>query len=69
MDRPNQYGVTFRCPPELEAILPRPMPAMLGLPEWFKALPQKTFSEIGQEEVLTIKRSVRPSSTRWPMDS
>ncbi len=56
MDRPNQCGVTFRCPPELEAILPRPMPAMLGLPEWFKALPQKAFSEIGQEEVLTIKK-------------
>jgi hypothetical protein len=55
MDRPKQCGVTFRCPPELEAILPRPIPAMLGLPEWFKALPQKTRTEMGQEE-LTIKK-------------
>ena len=33
--------VTFRCPPELEPILPRPIPAVLGLPDWFKAMPQK----------------------------
>jgi len=55
MDRPNQCGVIFRCPPELEAILPRPIPAMLGLPDWFKALPQKTFTQTGNEE-LTIKK-------------
>jgi hypothetical protein len=27
--------VTFSCPPELVAALPRPVPAVLGLPDWF----------------------------------
>jgi hypothetical protein len=48
--------VTFRCLPELEAILPKPVPAVLGLPEWFKTLPQKAFSETANQDVMTIKK-------------
>jgi hypothetical protein len=48
--------VTFRCPPGLEAILPRPIPAVQGLPDWFKAMPQKAFSEERQKEVMTVKK-------------
>jgi hypothetical protein len=56
MDQTSQGGITFRCPPELEAILPRPIPAALGLPDWFKALPQKAFSETLRDDLLTIKK-------------
>jgi hypothetical protein len=56
MDQTSQGGITFRCPPELEAILPRPIPAVLGLPDWFKALPQKAFSETLRDDLLTIKK-------------
>ena len=48
--------ITFRCLPELEPILPRPTPALLGLPKWFKAMPQNAFSETADKEVMTIKK-------------
>jgi hypothetical protein len=55
-DQAHQHRITFRCPPELEAILPRPIPAVRGLPDWFKALPQKTFSQTMRDDVPTIKK-------------
>jgi hypothetical protein len=51
-----QPRIVFRCPPELEGILPRPIPAVRGLPDWFKDMPQKAFSPIKGEEVPTIKK-------------
>ena len=48
--------ITFRCPPELEAILPRPQPAVLGLPGWFKAMPLTAFNAILQDEQMTVKK-------------
>ena len=44
MDQANQMTLTFRCPAALEKILPRPIPAVLGLPDWYKAMPQKAFN-------------------------
>lgn len=48
--------VVFRCPPELEAVLPRPSLALLGLPEWFKAMPGSAFSGLLQTEQPTVKK-------------
>ena len=56
MNQPDGMTVTFRCPPELESILPRPVPAVLGLPDWFKALPQKAFNPILQDDQFTVKK-------------
>jgi hypothetical protein len=50
------HSITFRCPPELEGILPQPIPAVRGLPDWFKSLPQKAFSEMMGGDVPTIKK-------------
>jgi hypothetical protein len=49
-------SITFRCPPDLEPILPRPTPALLGLPDWFKALPGSGVSRVMQSEQLTVKK-------------
>ena len=38
--------LTFRCPVELEGLLPSPVPAALGLPDWFKAMPPQAFNEV-----------------------
>jgi hypothetical protein len=46
----------FRCPPQLEKILPPPIPAVLGLPDWFKTLPQKAFNPSVGEPTLTVKK-------------
>ncbi len=56
MDQVNDMTVTFRCLPELEPILPRPIAAVQGLPGWFKSLPQKAFSQTDYKEVMTIKK-------------
>src|SRR5574342_96590 len=56
MNATDAMSITFRCPPELDAILPRPVPAVLGLPEWFKSMPPKAFSPVLQEEELTVKK-------------
>lgn len=33
--------IVFRCPPELEGLLPRPVPAREGLPAWLKSMPSE----------------------------
>jgi hypothetical protein len=49
-------AITFRCPPELEAVLPRPIPAVAGIPDWFKRMPAKSFSDVVQAEQMTLKK-------------
>jgi hypothetical protein len=56
MDSADAGSIVFRCPPELEPMLPRPVPAVQGLPDWFKALPQKAFSDTAGDEMPTIKK-------------
>jgi hypothetical protein len=56
MDPAVQMTLTFRCPPGLDKILPRPIPAVAGLPDWFKALPQKAYNPTMGEETHTIKK-------------
>lgn len=56
VDQDNPMTLTFRCAPELMDILPRPIPAVQGLPDWFKALPQKAFNAVTQSETQTVKR-------------
>jgi hypothetical protein len=48
--------IAFRCPPELEAVLPRPIPAVRGLPDWFKAMPQKAVSSLSHDQQFTVKK-------------
>ena len=48
--------IVFRCPPELEAVLPRPIPAVRGLPDWFKAMPQKAVSSLSHDQQFTVKK-------------
>lgn len=48
--------LTFRCPKALEAILPRPIPAVRGLPDWFKTMPQKAHSATAGKNEPTVKK-------------
>jgi hypothetical protein len=57
MDHVNQQPIlTFRCPAGLENVLPRPIPAVRGLPEWFRAMPANVFNPTMGVEDLTIKK-------------
>ncbi len=48
--------VTLRCLPELEAILPKPVRANQGLPDWLRQMPISTFSEDWNNDVRTVKK-------------
>jgi hypothetical protein len=52
----TEMTLTFRCPRGLENVIPRPFPAVTGLPEWFKALPQKAFNSTLGGESFTVKK-------------
>jgi hypothetical protein len=56
MEQLNQMTLTFRCPPGLASVLPRPVPAVLGLPDWFKMLPQKVPNSITGNDDFTVKK-------------
>lgn len=47
--------VTFRCDPALEGLLPRPVPARAALPDWLRAMPRESFSEMHGEPLRTVK--------------
>lgn len=48
--------IKFRCPPELEGTLPPPIPAVMGVPDWLKAMPTRAFNAIEMREEDTVKR-------------
>ena len=56
MDQAGEMTLTFRCPPALEAILPRPIAAVRGLPDWFKTMPAKAFSATTGRDTPTVKK-------------
>ena len=49
-------SIIFRCAPEHKGVVPPPIPAVQGLPDWFKAMPQRAFSERLQLDQMTVKR-------------
>ena len=48
--------LTFRCAPELEGLLPPPIPAAHGLPDWLRTMPAHAFSALADGEADTVKR-------------
>lgn len=52
----DKLTIKFRCPRELEGLLPAPVPASLGLPDWLKAMPTKAFSALNLKDEQTVKR-------------
>lgn len=48
--------LTFRCPEELEGLLPPPTPAAVGLPDWLKAMPAQAQGVAASVEDDTVKR-------------
>ncbi|MBS0334615.1 MAG: hypothetical protein JSS35_17740 [Proteobacteria bacterium] len=48
--------LTFRCPKELEGLLPPPRPAAQGLPDWVRTMPATAYSAIAGGEDDTVKR-------------
>jgi len=50
--------VVFRCFPEWEALLPKPVPASDALPEWLKSMPAAVHSDILGAEIRTAKHCV-----------
>ena len=52
----ESLSIIFRCAPEHKGVVPPPIPAVQGLPDWFKAMPQRAFSDTLQLEQMTVKR-------------
>jgi hypothetical protein len=51
-----EMTLTFRCAPELKKLLPQPIPAVRGLPDWFKSMPQHAFNATMGDETQTVKK-------------
>jgi len=56
MDQANEMTLKFRCLPALENIAPRPFPAVLGLPDWLKAMSHAVFNPSLGMETQTVKK-------------
>ena len=52
----EKLTIKFRCPNGLEGLLPAPVPASLGLPNWLKSMPTKAFSALNLQDEQTVKR-------------
>src|SRR5437870_2828147 len=52
----ESLSIIFRCAPEHQGVVPPPIPAVQGLPDWFKAMPPRAFSDTLQLEQMTVKR-------------
>ena len=56
MGEASEMTLTFRCPRGLESVLPKPIPAVQGLPDWFKALSQRAFNPSMGGQSYTVKK-------------
>ena len=52
----NPMRLTFRCPKELDGLIPAPVPAAQALPAWFKEMPAAAFSALAAGDDNTVKR-------------
>lgn len=52
----DTMALTFRCPAELEGLIPAPVPAQQGVPDWLKTMPAQAFTALGQQDTPTVKR-------------
>ena len=48
--------IVFRCPPELEGLIPAPIPARRGLPDWLRAMPTHAHSADLGVDLETVKQ-------------
>jgi hypothetical protein len=48
--------LTFRCPADLEGVIPPPVPAAAGLPDWLKTMPPQAVNDLNQRNEDTVKR-------------
>lgn len=48
--------ITFRCPPEWQGVLPRPIPGRQGLPDWLKTMPAQAHSALLGQDLRTVKQ-------------
>jgi hypothetical protein len=55
-EQDNPLTLTFRCPAELEGLIPPPVPAAQGLPDWLRSMPAEAFNGVGQQQTPTVKR-------------
>jgi hypothetical protein len=52
----NPVTLTFRCPRELDGLIPPPVPAPQGMPGLIKEMPATAFSALIGAEDNTVKR-------------
>lgn len=55
-DNMDKLTLKFQCPRELEGLIPPPVPASLGMPDWLKTMPVTAFSALNQQDDQTVKR-------------
>lgn len=56
MAEPSPLTLKFRCPQELVGVIPPPIPAAQGLPEWVRTMPAEAFNPSLGAQDDTVKR-------------
>ena len=52
----SRMKIVFRCDPAIAQLLPKPMPAREGLPDWLKSMPRTAFSDFHGQDIRTVKQ-------------
>jgi hypothetical protein len=60
LDQDNMTTITFRCLPKHKGVLPRPVPGVMGIPNWLRKMPSTVVSELEEGKTIPTVKQCAP---------